>query len=168
LRYNLLNEWDMMREQNPAKKPSFDAIVANPFSFRCDPTDALGDDVRFKSHGLAPKSAADFASLLHGFHYLKDEGVMAIILQHGVLFRGGAEERIRTKLLKVGHIDIDALAIGESVDLQHQFPGVHGRTGPSFSLHAVEQLTQRDRLDFIEVQFPERTNQDAVVDRTPQ
>ena len=102
----LLNEWDTMREQNPAKKPSFDAIVANPpFSYRWEPTDALADDVRFKSHGLAPKSAADFAFLLHGFHYLKDEGVMAIILPHGVLFRGGAEERIRTKLLKDGHID---------------------------------------------------------------
>ena len=102
----LLNEWDMMREANPAKKPSFDAIVANPpFSLRWVPTDALADDVRFKSHGLAPKSAADFAFLLHGFHYLKDEGVMAIILPHGVLFRGGAEERIRTKLLKDGHID---------------------------------------------------------------
>ncbi|HRK77722.1 MAG TPA: type I restriction-modification system subunit M [Thiobacillus sp.] len=102
----LLNEWDMMREQNPARKPSFDAIVANPpFSYRWEPTDALADDVRFKSHGLAPKSAADFAFLLHGFHFLKDEGVMAIILPHGVLFRGGAEERIRTKLLKDGHID---------------------------------------------------------------
>ncbi len=47
--------------------------------------DALGEDVRFKNHGLAPKSAADFAFLLHGFHFLKDEGVMAIILPHGVL-----------------------------------------------------------------------------------
>jgi len=103
---SLLNEWDMMRELNPAKKPLFDAVVANPpFSYRWEPTDALADDVRFKSHGLAPKSAADFAFLLHGFHYLKDEGVMAIILPHGVLFRGGAEERIRTKLLKDGHID---------------------------------------------------------------
>jgi type I restriction enzyme M protein len=102
----LLNEWDMIREQNPAKKPSFDAVVANPpFSYRWEPTDALADDVRFKSHGIAPKSAADFAFLLHGFHFLKDEGVMAIILPHGVLFRGGAEERIRTKLLKDGHID---------------------------------------------------------------
>jgi type I restriction enzyme M protein len=102
----LLNDWDIMREQNPAKKPSFDAVVANPpFSYRWEPTDALADDVRFKSHGLAPKSAADFAFLLHGFHYLKDEGVMAIILPHGVLFRGGAEERIRAKLLKDGHMD---------------------------------------------------------------
>jgi type I restriction enzyme M protein len=102
----LTNEWEALRELNPAKKPSFDAIVANPpFSYRWEPTDALGDDVRFKNHGLAPKSAADFAFLLHGFHYLKDEGVMAIILPHGVLFRGGAEERIRQKLLKDGHID---------------------------------------------------------------
>jgi len=102
----LLNDWDTLRELNPAKKPLFDAIVANPpFSLRWEPTDALADDVRFKNHGLAPKSAADFAFLLHGFHFLKDEGVMAIILPHGVLFRGGAEERIRTKLLKDGHID---------------------------------------------------------------
>jgi type I restriction enzyme M protein len=102
----LTNDWDILRELNPAKKPSFDAIVANPpFSYRWEPTEAMGDDVRFKNHGLAPKSAADFAFLLHGFHFLKDEGVMAIILPHGVLFRGGAEERIRTKLLKDGHID---------------------------------------------------------------
>ena len=102
----LLNEWEMMREQHPAKKPSFDAVVANPpFSYRWEPTNALADDVRFKSHGLAPKSAADFAFLLHGFHFLDDQGVMAIILPHGVLFRGGAEERIRTKQLKDGHIE---------------------------------------------------------------
>ena len=102
----LSNDWDMLRELNPARKPTFDAIVANPpFSYRWDPSEAMGDDVRFKNHGLAPKSAADFAFLLHGFNFLKDEGVMAIILPHGVLFRGGVEERIRTKLLKDGHID---------------------------------------------------------------
>lgn len=102
----LANDWDILRELNPAQKPSFDAVVANPpFSFRWEPTEAMGDDVRFKNYGLAPKSAADFAFLLHGFHYLKDEGVMAIILPHGVLFRGGSEERIRTKLLKDGNID---------------------------------------------------------------
>lgn len=102
----LTNDWDILRETNPAKMPRFDAVVANPpFSYRWDPTEALGEDVRFKNHGLAPKSAADFAFLLHGFHYLKDDGVMAIILPHGVLFRGGVESRIRTKLLKEGHID---------------------------------------------------------------
>jgi type I restriction enzyme M protein len=102
----LTNDWDMLREMNPAKMPKFDAVVANPpFSYRWTPTDALGEDMRFKNYGLAPKSAADFAFLLHGFHYLKPEGVMAIILPHGVLFRGGVEERIRTKLLKDGYID---------------------------------------------------------------
>ncbi len=102
----LLNDWDMLREANPLKKPTFDAVVANPpFSYRWEPTDSLGDDVRFKNYGLAPKSAADFAFLLHGFHFLAQEGTMAIILPHGVLFRGGAEERIRTKLLKDNHID---------------------------------------------------------------
>ncbi len=102
----LLNDWEMLREANPAKKKLFDAVVANPpFSYRWELTDALGDDVRFKNYGLAPKSAADFAFLLHGFQYLAKEGTMAIILPHGVLFRGGVEERIRTKLLKDGHID---------------------------------------------------------------
>ncbi len=102
----LKNDWDILRNQNPARKPKFDAVVANPpFSYRWEPTDALGDDMRFKNYGLAPKSAADFAFLLHGFHYLKDEGTMAIILPHGVLFRGGAEARIRRKLLEDGHID---------------------------------------------------------------
>ncbi|MDP4272087.1 MAG: type I restriction-modification system subunit M [Bacteroidota bacterium] len=103
---SLLNDWEILNEMNPAKKLEFDAVVANPpFSYRWEPTEALGQDFRFKSHGLAPKSAADFAFLLHGFHFLGQEGTMAIILPHGVLFRGGAEERIRTKLLKDGHID---------------------------------------------------------------
>lgn len=102
----LTNAWDFLRETNPAKKPQFDAVVANPpFSYRWDPTDTISEDMRFKNHGVAPKSAADFAFLLHGLHYLKDDGVMAIILPHGVLFRGGAEERIRRKLLQDGHID---------------------------------------------------------------
>lgn len=102
----LLNEWDTLRETNPAKMPKFDAVVANPpFSYRWEPTEALGEDMRFKNYGLAPKSAADFAFLLHGFHFLKQDGVMAIILPHGVLFRSAAEARIRTKLLKDGHID---------------------------------------------------------------
>lgn len=102
----LLNQWGLLNEMNPAKKMEFDAIVANPpFSLRWEPNDILSEDFRFKSYGLAPKSAADFAFLLHGFHFLSEKGTMAIILPHGVLFRGGAEERIRTKLLKDNHID---------------------------------------------------------------
>ena len=102
----LENSWSLLNEMNPSKKTEFDAIVANPpFSLRWEPNDTLAEDFRFKSYGLAPKSAADFAFLLHGFHFLGKEGTMAIILPHGVLFRGGAEERIRTKLLKDNHID---------------------------------------------------------------
>jgi type I restriction enzyme M protein len=102
----LTNDWEMLKEANPAKKPVFNAVVANPpFSYRWKPGDDLKNDVRFKNYGLAPKSAADFAFLLHGFHYLAQDGTMAIILPHGVLFRGGAEARIRTKLLEDGNID---------------------------------------------------------------
>ena len=102
----LKNDWPILNEMNPAKKIVFDAIVANPpFSLRWEPNDATGEDFRFKNYGLSPKSAADFAFLLHGFHFLSDEGTMAIILPHGVLFRGGAESRIREKLLKDGNID---------------------------------------------------------------
>lgn len=67
----LTNERDIHPELNPAKKPSFDAIAANPpFSYGREPANALGDDVRFKNHGLAPppKSTADFAFLLHRLH----------------------------------------------------------------------------------------------------
>lgn len=102
----LKNQWEVLNEMNPSKKTVFDAIVANPpFSLRWTPNDAMAEDFRFKSYGLAPKSAADFAFLLHGFHFLSNEGTMAIILPHGVLFRGGQEEKIRTKLLKDHHID---------------------------------------------------------------
>ena len=102
----LENSWSMLNEMNPSKKTEFDAIVANPpFSLRWEPNDTLAEDFRFKSYGLAPKSAADFAFLLHGFHFLSKEGTMAIILPHGVLFRGGAEARIREKLLKENYID---------------------------------------------------------------
>ncbi len=103
---SLLNEWDILREENPAKKIEFDAVVANPpFSYRWNPTDELKEDFRFKGYGLAPKSAADFAFLLHGFHFLSKDGTMAIILPHGVLFRGGAEAKIRKKLLEENNID---------------------------------------------------------------
>ncbi len=63
---SLLNDWAMLAEENPAKKMEFDAVVANPpFSYRWEPTAALAENFRFKSYGLAPKSAADFAFLLH-------------------------------------------------------------------------------------------------------
>jgi type I restriction enzyme M protein len=143
---SLRNDWDMLRETNPAKVPKFDAVVANPpFSFRWEPTEALGEDVRFKNYGLAPKSAADFAFLLHGFHYLNDQGVMAIILPHGVMFRGGAEERIRTKLLKDGHIDT---VIGLPANLFYS-------TGIPVCILVLKRCKKPDDVLFINASGPE-------------
>ncbi len=102
----LINDWDKLSEMNPSKKLQFDAIIANPpFGYEWEPMDTQAQDFRFGGYGLAPKSAADFAFLLHGFHFLSEQGTMAIILPHGVLFRGGVEGRIRTKLLKDNNID---------------------------------------------------------------
>lgn len=102
----LVNDWSILNEQNPAKKMEFDAVVANPpFSLRWDPTEETAKDFRFSRYGVAPKSAADFAFLLHGLHYLSENGTMAIILPHGVLFRGGKEYEIRKKLLEDDYID---------------------------------------------------------------
>ena len=147
----LTNDWEMLRELNPAKKPVFDAVVANPpFSYRWENSDALADDVRFKNHGLAPKSAADFAFLLHGFHFLKDDGVMAIILPHGVLFRGGAEERIRTKLLKDGHIDT---VIGLPSNLFYS-------TGIPVCILVLKKCKKPDDVLFINASGPENFAKD--------
>ena len=102
----LVNDWSILNNMNPSKKMEFDAIVANPpFSYRWEPKEESAKDFRFSRYGLAPKSAADFAFLLHGFHYLSGDGTMAIILPHGVLFRGGKEETIRKKLLSDDNID---------------------------------------------------------------
>lgn len=102
----LTNDWPMLNEEDPSKQKKFDAVVANPpFSLKWSPKEETSQDTRFANYGVAPKSAADFAFLLHGLNYLADNGTMAIILPHGVLFRGGAEERIRTKLLNDDNID---------------------------------------------------------------
>ena len=103
---SLANDWEILQEENPANKIDFDAVVANPpFSLRWDPTEDTINDFRFNRYGVAPRSAADFAFLLHGFHFLSEDGTMAIILPHGVLFRGGKELAIRKKLLEDDNID---------------------------------------------------------------
>jgi len=103
----LTNDWSMLKDSNPVKPIEFDAVVANPpFSLKWNPYDVEAlKDPRFQNYSVAPKSAADFAFLLHGFHYLSGSGTMAIILPHGVLFRGGAEASIRQKLLTDDNID---------------------------------------------------------------
>lgn len=103
---SLANEWGFLNNPNPTEKVEFDAIVANPpFSLKWSPREETAQDFRFQNYGVAPKSAADFAFLLHGLHYLSQDGTMAIILPHGVLFRGAAERAIRQKLLTDGSID---------------------------------------------------------------
>lgn len=102
----LTNDWPLLKDSNPVKPVTFDAVVANPpFSLKWEPDDETSNDPRFNKYGVAPKGAADFAFLLHGFNYLSDSGTMAIILPHGVLFRGGAEAKIREKLIHDDNID---------------------------------------------------------------
>ncbi len=102
----LANEWSIFSEKNPSKKIECDIVVANPpFSLNWDYPSNIKDDFRFAGYGIAPRSTADFAFLLHGFHFLRNSGTMAIILPHGVLFRGGEEGNIRKKLIDDDNID---------------------------------------------------------------
>ena len=85
----LFNEWDVLRESNPAKMLKFDAVVANPpFSYRWESSEAMNEDVRFKNYGIAPKSAADFAFLLHG--------VSGLVKPHGIGQIAGFVWRVRS------------------------------------------------------------------------
>lgn len=86
---------------------SFDMVVANPpYSAHWDNNDKKLKDPRFKEYGaLAPKTKADYAFLLHGLYHLKTTGTMAIVLPHGVLFRGAKEAKIRKALLEKNQID---------------------------------------------------------------
>lgn len=82
-----------------------DAVVSNPpYSQHWD-SDNKETDPRYMRFGLAPKSKADYAFLLHDLYHLKPDGIMAIILPHGVLFRGNEEGQIRKNLIENNHID---------------------------------------------------------------
>lgn len=103
-----LRNGDTLNKDWPTDEPyTFDSVLMNPpYSANWSSDDTFLDDSRFNRYGkLAPKSKADFAFLLHGFYHLKDSGTMAIVLPHGVLFRGAAEGVIRKKLLEDGSID---------------------------------------------------------------
>lgn len=82
-----------------------DAVVSNPpYSQQWTP-EGKESDPRYSEYGLAPKSKADYAFLLHDLYHIKPDGIMTIVLPHGVLFRGGEEEKIRTNLIEKNHID---------------------------------------------------------------
>ena len=82
-----------------------DAVVSNPpYSQQWVP-EGKESDPRYAEYGLAPKSKADYAFLLHDLYHIKPDGIMTIVLPHGVLFRGGEEERIRKNLIEKNQID---------------------------------------------------------------
>ncbi len=104
----LEEDWPYFDESDPNKtyEPLYvDAVVSNPpYSQAWDPTDKESDP-RYKRYGLAPKTKADYAFLLHDLYHIKPDGIMTIVLPHGVLFRGGEEEKIRTNLIENNNID---------------------------------------------------------------
>lgn len=103
----LEQDWpDGLDAQGVDRPRFFDVVVANPpYSARWDNSDRKLKDPRFKDYGLAPKTKADYAFLLHGLYHLDQSGTMAIVLPHGVLFRGAKEGKIREALLKKNQID---------------------------------------------------------------
>ncbi|MGN1229382.1 MAG: type I restriction-modification system subunit M, partial [Prevotella sp.] len=103
---SLDEDWPMQQAGSETGQPLYvDAVVSNPpYSQQWDPRDRE-NDARFKDYGVAPKSKADYAFLLHELHHLKPDGILTIVLPHGVLFRGGEEEQIRTNLIEKNHID---------------------------------------------------------------
>ena len=104
----LEEDWPYFDEQDPAAtyEPLYvDAVVSNPpYSQRWEPV-GKDSDPRYARYGMAPKSKADFAFLLHDLYHLKPDGMMTIVLPHGVLFRGGEEGEIRRNLLEQNNID---------------------------------------------------------------
>lgn len=88
------------------EETDFNMVLMNPpYSAKWSAAAGFLQDERFSDYGvLAPKSKADYAFLLHGLYHLKSNGTMAIVLPHGVLFRGAAEGKIREKLLRAGNI----------------------------------------------------------------
>jgi len=104
----LENDWPWFDESDPVGtyNPLYvDAVVSNPpYSQHWDPSGKEGDP-RYARFGMAPKSKADYAFLLHDLYHLKPDGLMTIVLPHGVLFRGGEEGDIRRNLIENNHID---------------------------------------------------------------
>lgn len=104
----LEEDWPYFDESDPAGtyEPLYvDAVVSNPpYSQRWEPS-GKESDPRYARYGLAPKSKADYAFLLHDLFHLKPDGIMTIVLPHGVLFRGGEEGQIRKNLIEQNNID---------------------------------------------------------------
>lgn len=104
----LEDDWPYFDDKDPIAtyEPLYvDAVVSNPpYSQSWNPTDKETDP-RYARFGLAPKGKADYAFLLHDLFHIKSDGIMTIVLPHGVLFRGGEEGEIRKNLIEQNHID---------------------------------------------------------------
>ncbi len=104
----LEEDWPYFEESDPigTYEPLYvDAVVSNPpYSQNWNPADKEADP-RYARFGLAPKGKADYAFLLHDLFHIKSDGIMTIVLPHGVLFRGGEEGQIRKNLIENNHID---------------------------------------------------------------
>lgn len=100
--------WPFFDENDPVNtyNPLYvDAVVSNPpYSQVWEPSNKRHDP-RYSRFGLAPKGKADYAFLLHDLFHIKPDGIMTIVLPHGVLFRGGEEGEIRKNLIENNHID---------------------------------------------------------------
>ena len=103
---NLRNADTLDSDWPTDEETDFNMVLMNPpYSAKWSAATGFLQDERFSEYGvLAPKSKADYAFLLHGLYHLKSNGTMAIVLPHGVLFRGAAEGKIREKLLRSGNI----------------------------------------------------------------
>lgn len=104
----LEDDWPYFDDNDPVNSYNplyLDAVVSNPpYSQKWDP-EHKENDPRYSRFGLAPKSKADYAFLLHDLYHLKPDGIMAIVLPHGVLFRGGEEGEIRKNIIENNHLD---------------------------------------------------------------
>lgn len=104
----LEDDWPYFDENDPVGtyNPLYlDAVVSNPPYSQPWDSEHKDSDPRYARFGLAPKTKADYAFLLHDLYHLKQTGIMTIVLPHGVLFRGGEEGNIRRNLIEQNHID---------------------------------------------------------------
>lgn len=155
----LESDWPDGADEKGMDHPrSFDAVVANPpYSAKWDNTESKLKDPRFSDYGkLAPASKADYAFILHSIYHLNNTGTMAIVLPHGVLFRGAAESKIRKALIEKNYLDA---VIGLPANL------FYGTSIPTTILVLKKNRTKKDIL-FIDASndYEKGKNQNVLTD----
>lgn len=151
----LEEDWPYISEMNhnPLR---IDAVVSNPpYSLKWNPEGKEQDD-RFRKYGLAPTGKADYAFLLHCLYHIEDDGIMGIILPHGVLFRGDSEGEIR-KNLCLGHNIETIIGLPENLFFA---------TGISTIIMILKKHRQSDDILFIDASknFTKGKNQNVLRD----